>query len=135
MAQLVKWVDFGILARSLLRLSPTMRTETFLPCAKCVFRPGSNSFVTAFSILFIALAASVATRAQSTFVIEAEDFNHGGGQTVSSASTMPYFGGAYNNLGAVVNVDYFEPADDGSSPEDRLGENPNVPMTQTPAMG
>ncbi|HEX7863108.1 MAG TPA: lamin tail domain-containing protein [Verrucomicrobiae bacterium] len=85
-------------------------------------------------LLFIALLAPVAVRGQSTFIIEAEDFNHGGGQHVAAASTMPYLGGAYNNLGAVVNVDYFEPADDGSSPEYRMGENPNVPMTQNPDM-
>ncbi len=41
------------------------------------------------------------------FVIEAEDYNHGGGQHVASASVMPYLGGAYSNLVGTLNVDYF----------------------------
>jgi hypothetical protein len=41
-----------------------------------------------------------------SFLIEAEDFNSGGGQTVAAASTMPYLGGVYTNLGAVLGVDY-----------------------------
>ena len=41
-----------------------------------------------------------------SFVIEAEDFNHDGGQHVGIADTMPYLGGAYTNLGAVYLVDY-----------------------------
>ena len=31
-----------------------------------------------------------------TFVIEAEDFDYGRGQTKAAASTMPYLGGAYS---------------------------------------
>ena len=84
--------------------------------------------------LLFSLFSLVPGRAQSTFVIEIEDFNHGSGQHVSSASQMPYLGGAYNNLGAVANVDYAQPSDDGSSPEYRIGEVPNVPMTQNPDM-
>jgi hypothetical protein len=42
------------------------------------------------------------------FLIEAEDFDTGGGQPVALASTMPYLGGAYSNLGAVLNIDYFD---------------------------
>jgi hypothetical protein len=41
------------------------------------------------------------------FLVEAEDFNHDGGQTVVAASTMPYLGGAYSNLSATVGIDYF----------------------------
>jgi len=40
------------------------------------------------------------------FLIEAEDFDHGGGQSVAGASTMPYTGNAYNGLGATFDVDY-----------------------------
>jgi len=41
-----------------------------------------------------------------SFLIEAEDFNYGSGQTTNVASTMPYLGAAYTNLGAVLGVDY-----------------------------
>jgi hypothetical protein len=41
-----------------------------------------------------------------TFVIEAEDFDLGGGQRLQVADSMPYLGGAYSNLSAVVGVDY-----------------------------
>jgi hypothetical protein len=82
------------------------------------------------AIFGLCLLALIPVRAQSTFIIEAEDFNHGGGQHITAASQMPYLGGAYNGLGATANVDYFQPADDGSSPEYRIGETPNVPMTQ-----
>jgi hypothetical protein len=41
-----------------------------------------------------------------SFLVEAEDFNFGGGQHQVLADTMPYLGGAYTNLGAVLGVDY-----------------------------
>ena len=44
--------------------------------------------------------------APGTFLIEAEDFDFDGGKTKSEASEMPYFGGAYEGLGAVYEVDY-----------------------------
>jgi hypothetical protein len=40
------------------------------------------------------------------FLIEAEDFNTGGGNTVAAASTMPYLGNAYAGLSAVAGIDY-----------------------------
>ncbi|MCP5517327.1 MAG: Ig-like domain-containing protein [Verrucomicrobiales bacterium] len=43
---------------------------------------------------------------EGAFVIEAEDFNHGGGEHLPLASVMPYAGGAYRNLVAVEGVDY-----------------------------
>jgi hypothetical protein len=43
---------------------------------------------------------------EGTFAIEAEDFDHGGGQTVAAADTMPYLGNAYNGLAPVVGVDF-----------------------------
>ena len=41
-----------------------------------------------------------------TFVIEAEDFDSGGGQHQTRADTMPYLGGDYAGLGAIHDVDY-----------------------------
>ena len=50
-----------------------------------------------------------------TFVIEAEDFDYAGGSANPRAgiagfdvNTMPYYAGAYSNLDAVLNVDYFK---------------------------
>ena len=40
------------------------------------------------------------------FVIEAEDYNHGGGQHVAASDVMPYYGGTYANLSGVLDVDY-----------------------------
>jgi len=40
------------------------------------------------------------------FVIEAEDFNYGGGLAKTEASTMPYSTLAYTGLDAVLNVDF-----------------------------
>jgi hypothetical protein len=40
------------------------------------------------------------------FVIEAEDFDYDNGKSKPEASTMPYTGGAYEGLDAVVGVDY-----------------------------
>jgi hypothetical protein len=68
------------------------------------------------------------SQSATVFVIEAEDFNHSGGQHVAAASVMPYYGGAYDNLGAVHNVDYFQADNDPDSDLYRIGENPNVPM-------
>jgi hypothetical protein len=58
------------------------------------------------------------------FLIEAEDFNFGGGQTKAAASTMPYTGGAYDGLSAVANVDYAS-NDGNESDAYRKGEAPN----------
>jgi hypothetical protein len=64
------------------------------------------------------------------FVIEAEDFNHGGGQTIAAASTMPLQAGLYNGLSAVHDVDYHDDANTPDSNLYRLGETPNVPMNE-----
>ena len=72
--------------------------------------------------------------APGTFVIEAEDFDYGRGQTKAAASTMPYLGGAYSGLSAVHNVDYFRNNNEPSADEYRAGESPNVPMTGNPDM-
>jgi hypothetical protein len=67
----------------------------------------------------------------NTFVIEAEDFNTGGGQTVAIASTMPYTGNAYSNLAAVLDIDYSR-NNQADSPLYRIGEVNNVPMDPGP---
>jgi hypothetical protein len=41
-----------------------------------------------------------------TFAIEAEDFDHGGGQVAAAANTMPYVGGAYDQLVPLLGIDY-----------------------------
>ncbi len=72
--------------------------------------------------------------ANGAFVIEAEDFNTGGGlanprQGVpgQDVNVMPYLGGAYQGLSAVAGVDYN--SDDGNDSDVyRLGETPNKNM-------
>jgi hypothetical protein len=74
-------------------------------------------------------ALSAPIHAASVFIIEAEDFNHGSGQHVASASTMPYYGGVYQGLAAIHNVDYYRDYHEPNADEYRSGESPNVPMT------
>lgn len=68
------------------------------------------------------------TSAKGPFLIEAEDFNFNAGQTIASASVMPYLGGAYAGLQATFNVDFNRGAD-GSSPAYR--NDNRIPMDQT----
>jgi hypothetical protein len=42
----------------------------------------------------------------NSFWVEAEDYNYESGKSVDAASTMPYAGGAYDTLAAVLGVDY-----------------------------
>ncbi|HKS38550.1 MAG TPA: hypothetical protein VJW76_15255, partial [Verrucomicrobiae bacterium] len=66
--------------------------------------------------------------AQGAFWIEAEDWDHSSGQSVASASTMPYLGGAYDGLAGVLNVDYFDDQNDGDAGIDftyRTDKRPN----------
>lgn len=63
------------------------------------------------------------------FLVEAEDFNTGGGQVQAAVNTMPYLGNAYNGLGAAVNVDYLRTDAEPSGDIYRTGETPNVPMS------
>lgn len=63
------------------------------------------------AVLLSAMGLSTSAQAQSgtpvTFFIEAEDFNFNRGQTIPSASVIPYLGGAYVGLSnAVSTVDY-----------------------------
>lgn len=48
----------------------------------------------------------VYVKATGVFAIEAEDFDYDGGKTKPEASVMPYLGGAYAGLSAVLGVDY-----------------------------
>jgi len=84
--------------------------------------------VTCIAPLLIKLL-TVSAQAASDFVIEAEDFNYGGGQYLSQADAMPYYGGAYNSLSAVANIDYAN-NDGNDSVVYRLGLSPNVDITQ-----
>jgi hypothetical protein len=71
---------------------------------------------------------------EGMFLIEAEDFNHGGGNIEAAVNTMPYLGNAYDGLSAVAGTDYIrvgdEPLDGGALAGNvyRLDESPNVPM-------
>ncbi len=49
---------------------------------------------------------------ENAFLIECEDWNYNGGQTVPAASTMPYLGGAYDGLSAVLDVDFWNDGDE-----------------------
>jgi hypothetical protein len=64
------------------------------------------------------------------FVIEVEDFNYDGGQTKPEASVMPYLGGAYTNLSAVMNIDYLrgDNEQNAGAQQYRIGETNNVPI-------
>ncbi|HYG26421.1 MAG TPA: hypothetical protein VD906_05905, partial [Caulobacteraceae bacterium] len=64
-------------------------------------------------------------------VIEAEDFNYNGGQTVAAASTMPLQSGLYNGLTAVHDTDYHVIQVQAESDLYRTGEVPNTPMDAT----
>jgi hypothetical protein len=55
------------------------------------------------------------------FNIEAEDYDHGGGQTVAAASQMPYLGGAYMGLVGTVGVDFQNGEDTGGGITDYRG--------------
>ena len=71
---------------------------------------------------------------QGDFLIEAEDFNYDGGQANPKAgiagqdvNVMPYYGGAYADLGALQDIDV-RSNNDNASDVYRHGENPNVNM-------
>lgn len=71
-------------------------------------------------------------RSAGNFVIEAEDFNYGGGQSVAAASTMPLQSGLYAGLAAAVHdVDYHVNGETPDSNLYRTNEVPNTPMDST----
>jgi len=61
------------------------------------------------------------------FLIEGEDFNTGGGQVQAAVNTMPYLGGAYDQLSATVDVDYARTDATPDGDVYRVNEAPNVP--------
>lgn len=85
-----------------------------------VFRNNENTSITNTGSVFVI--------GQENFVIEAEDFNHGGGQHQAAASTMPLVSGAYADLAAVHDVDYHVNNAQTESDLYRVGETPNTPM-------
>lgn len=68
-------------------------------------------------------------RHAGNFFIEAEDFNHGGGQSEAAASTMPLASNLYLNKSAVHEIDYHEEGNEGAGNVYRIGETPNVPFS------
>jgi len=119
-------VKFGSAAKLL-----QIRMQIQGPIAS-VFKSMKNNsakglLVTCIAALLIKLL-TVSAQAGSDFVIEAEDFNYGGGQYLSQADAMPYYGGAYNSLSAVANIDYAN-NDGNDSVVYRLGLSPNVVLT------
>jgi hypothetical protein len=57
----------------------------------------------------------VVVKGTGLFAIEGEDFDYNSGQTMPAASTMPYLGGAYIGLSAVLGVDYQNDDDPGNN--------------------
>jgi hypothetical protein len=62
------------------------------------------------------------------FLIEAEDFNTDGGDSLPVVNTMPYLGNAYDGLAAVEGIDYQRSSVVPDGNVYRLGETNNVPM-------
>ena len=94
----------------------------------------AKSFTNTFTFTAVALGVP------NQFLIEAEDFNTGGGQTVAGASSMPYTGNAYNGSAAVFDTDYhsvetltpqFDEPDDWWTAVYRSGA-PITPGTEVP---
>jgi hypothetical protein len=63
------------------------------------------------------------------FLVEGEDFNNDGGQVMPDVNTMPYLGGAYQDLSAIVDIDYARTDAEASGDIYRVGEVPNVPFS------
>lgn len=96
---------------------------------------GFSAGAHAYSVVFrnnegtsVTNTGSVYVIGSENFVIEAEDFNYGGGQTKVEASTMPLQSDLYSGLGAVSEVDYHVVGDiqDAGALNYREGESPNV---------
>lgn len=73
--------------------------------------PTNHPVVLTFGDRTVNWTFSVNTNATATptYWIEAEDFDFANGQTVASASQMPYLGGAYASKDGIANVDYKRP--------------------------
>jgi hypothetical protein len=104
-------------------------TVTYQPAT--AFNPGSQHPVSlTFNGRTVNWTFQVGALPKASFFIEAEDFNYDSGQTRPEASQMPYKGGAYSGLSAVLGVDYQRPHEP-SGQFYRLGEQNNVPMSFT----
>lgn len=66
--------------------------------------------------------------AKGAFVIEAEDFDFGGGRFVVSANAMPYLNGAYAGQVGVAGMDFHNP---GGNPSPQYRPGDGVPMVTT----
>ncbi|MHB9006930.1 MAG: PA14 domain-containing protein, partial [Limisphaerales bacterium] len=60
----------------------------------------------------------VLVKATGVFAIEAEDFDYDSGKSMDAASVMPYLGGAYDGLSAVLGVDYQNDDNPANNQED-----------------
>ncbi len=74
------------------------------------------------------LANYIPNTPAGAFLIEAEDFNTGGGDYLTQVDTMPYLGGAYTNLAAVEGIDYQRSSVVPDGDVYRINETNNVPM-------
>jgi len=81
------------------------------------------------NLILASTKATLPAGASGPFVIEAEDFNFNSGQTIASASVMPYRGGAYAGLQGTLGVD-FDRSPDGSSPAYR--DDNRIPINDNP---
>ncbi|HNC99554.1 MAG TPA: hypothetical protein PKW90_25725, partial [Myxococcota bacterium] len=107
-----------------------------VPVRSRLCKPGIPWIFRRFILLGTLAAALVpaSVRAQGTppppFIIEAEDYNFGSGQTLPIASQMPYLGGAFKGKSnAVSKVDYTRNANN-SSPVYR--NDKNIPILASP---
>jgi len=77
---------------------------------------------------------------RGAYVIEAEDFNHGGGQTVAAASTMPLGTNYYTGLDGLPGIDFLlsnqsttDPAANGNAYRNGwISNNVNIPFPTAP---
>lgn len=83
-------------------------------------------FMGGFRLMADPVAEALANRGK--FVIEAEDFDFGGGKHVAHASLMPYDGGIYQDLAGVPGVDFLRAPVSDFPLVYRAGESPIVPI-------
>jgi len=74
---------------------------------------------------------NVLVTATGVFAIDAEDMDYEGGKTKPEASVMPYMGGAYDGLNALVGIDYNSGngMEGGWTPVYRTGDPVTAPTT------
>jgi hypothetical protein len=109
-------------------LAPASQHTSELTYVENTVPPTTRTVTSTWNVRFMDVSDIVPQASPPCFVIEAEDFDHGGGLSVDAASIMPYSGGAYDGLGADHNVDYYQNSNEPASDLYRTGESPNVPM-------